>query len=71
MKNLLIASVALLGLAGAAVAQEAPDFYGQNPYAGTVDGTVKAGPAISGQASATFTSQDGFGGIQNDVRSGR
>jgi hypothetical protein len=51
MNKFLLASFAVLGLAGSAVAQEAPAFYGQNPYATTVDGS--ATHVVSGQANAT------------------
>jgi hypothetical protein len=62
MNKLLLASVALLGLAGSAVAQEVPAFYGQNPYAATVDGAQSHRQVVSGQASATVTDTDASAG---------
>jgi hypothetical protein len=61
MNKFLLASVALLGLAGAAVAQEAPAFYGVNPYATTVDGAQGASHSaqvVTGQANASVTGAD-------------
>lgn len=72
MNKFLLASVALLGLAGAAVAQEVPAFYGENPYATIVDGSqAGAMHVVSGQASATVTGVDGFNINQNENYSGK
>ena len=62
MNKFLLASVAVLGLAGAAVAQEVPAFYGENPYTATVDGSQSHGQIVSGQASATVTDTDASAG---------
>ena len=70
MNKILLASVALLGLAGAAVAQEVPAFYGETPYATTVDGS-QAGYTVSGQANATLAAADGFNINLNDNYSGK
>ena len=70
MNKILLASVALLGLAGAAVAQEIPAFYGETPYATTVDGS-QAGYTVSGQANATVPTTDGYNIHQNDNYSGK
>jgi len=72
MNKFLLASVALLGLAGAAVAQEVPAFYGENPYAQTVDGAqLGASHSVSGQASASLTTNGGFDINQNQNYSGK
>ncbi|MCO5162838.1 MAG: hypothetical protein M9939_17020 [Mesorhizobium sp.] len=55
MNKFLLASVAVLGLAGSAVAQEVPAFYGQNPYASTVDHSKPQRQTVTGQASAKVT----------------
>lgn len=55
MKKLIIASVAVLGFAGAAAAQEAPAFYGQNPYAASVEavqGASHSARIVSGDATS-------------------
>jgi len=70
MNKIILASVALLGLAGVAGAQEVPDFYGQNPYGQTVDGS-QVSVSVSGQASASLTGADGFQINQNENYSGR
>jgi hypothetical protein len=63
MNKFLLASVALLGLAGAAVAQEAPAIYGN--YEANVlnsDGSLAGAPRstiVSGQSSATVPGADG------------
>jgi hypothetical protein len=78
MNKLLIASVALLGLAGVAGAQEAPGFYGVNPYASTVDsaqGASHSAQVVTGQANATVTGADagaeGFNINRNQNYSGK
>ncbi|MBX3573707.1 MAG: hypothetical protein KF694_15255 [Mesorhizobium sp.] len=72
MSKFLLASVAVLGLSGVAAAQEVPAFYGQNPYATTVDGSqAGAQHVVSGQASATVTGTDGFNINQNENYSGK
>jgi len=72
MNKFLLASVAVLGLSGVAAAQEVPAFYGQNPYATTVDGSqAGASHTVSGQASATVTGVDGFNINQNENYSGK
>jgi hypothetical protein len=70
MNKFLLASVAVLGLAGVAVAQEVPAFYGENPYATTVDGSPAA-HIVSGQANATVPTTDGYNIHQNDNYSGK
>ncbi|MCO5162840.1 MAG: hypothetical protein M9939_17030 [Mesorhizobium sp.] len=61
MNKFLLASVAVLGLAGSAVAQEVPAFYGENPYAATVDlQQVSASHVVTGQANATVPGTDGY-----------
>jgi len=63
MNKFLIASVALFGLAGAAVAQEAPAIYGN--YEANIqnaDGSLSSAPGstiVSGQASATVPGVNG------------
>ena len=71
MNKILLASVALLGLAGAAVAQEVPAFYGESPYATTVDSQAGASHIVSGQANATVPTTDGYNVHQNDNYSGK
>ena len=71
MNKFLLASVALLGLAGVAGAQEVPAFYGVNPYGQTIEGSQAASHVVSGQASATVTGTDGFQINQNENYSGR
>jgi len=73
MNKFLLASVALLGLAGAAVAQEVPAFYGESPYAQTVDGAQATARSYvtSGQANATVTGIEGFNINLSDNYSGK
>ena len=72
MNKFLLASAAVLGLAGAAVAQEVPAFYGENPYAATVDGSQgRALHVVSGQANATVPGTDGFNINLNGNYSGK
>ena len=76
MNKFLLASVALLGLAGAAVAQEAPAIYGN--YEANIqnaDASVSGAPhssIVSGQANATVPgSNGGFNVNQSDNYSGK
>ena len=63
MNKFLLASVAVLGLAGAAVAQEAPAIYGN--YDANIlnsDGSQTGAPrstVVSGQANATVPGSNG------------
>ena len=73
MNKILLASVALLGLAGVAGAQEAPGFYGANPYAAHTDvthGTAHAATIVSDQTGPSLTT-DGFQINQNQNYAGR
>lgn len=78
MNKLLLASVALLGFAGVAAAQEAPALIYSDAFAQNVQNAGSA-PSTSGYASASVTSlQDatitGVGGFQintNQNYSGR
>jgi len=58
MKNLLIASVALFGLAGAAAAQEAPGFYGYNPYDAAIESGQIATRSITASDRVSTTASD-------------
>jgi cytoskeletal protein RodZ len=76
MNKFLLASVAVLGLAGAAVAQEAPAIYGN--YEANIlnsNGSVSGAPhssIVSGQASATVPGAGaGFNINQSDNYSGK
>ena len=76
MNKFLIASVALFGLAGVAVAQEAPAIYGN--YEANIqnsDGSLSSAPSssiVSGQANATVPgSNGGFNVNQSDNYSGK
>lgn len=72
MNKFLLASVAVLGLAGVAVAQEVPAFYGQDPYATTVDDSqARTSHIVSGQANATVPATDGFDINRNQNYSGK
>lgn len=73
MNKIVLASVALLGLAGVAGAQEVPAFYGQNPYGVTADaqGTVHSATIVSGQSGASLTGTEGFQINQNENYSGK
>ncbi|MCO5162839.1 MAG: hypothetical protein M9939_17025 [Mesorhizobium sp.] len=72
MNKFLLASVAVLGLAGSAVAQEVPAFYGENPYAATVDARqAGASHVVTGQANATVPGTDGFNINLNQNYSGK
>lgn len=63
MNKFLLASVALLGLAGTAVAQEAPAIYGNyEANIQNLDGSLAGAPRstiVSGQANATVPGADG------------
>ncbi|SMH51340.1 hypothetical protein [Mesorhizobium australicum] len=63
MNKIILASVALLGLAGVAGAQEVPAFYGVNPYGQTVDAsqqTAHSATIIRDQSNSTVPGADGF-----------
>jgi len=73
MNKLLLASAAVLGLAGVAGAQEVPGFYGENPYAattGTAQGTAHGATIVSGQTGASLTT-GGFQINQNQNYAGK
>lgn len=74
MNKFLIASVALFGLAGVAVAQEAAALYGQNNVSNS-DSAQTATPVraldASTTASVTVTGTDGFNINLSDDYSGK
>ncbi|MCA0249390.1 MAG: hypothetical protein LCH93_22500 [Proteobacteria bacterium] len=61
MKNLVIASIALFGLAGAAAAQEAPGFYGYNPYNATIESGQIATRSITASDRVSTVSDEAPG----------
>ena len=73
MNKLLIASVALFGLAGAAAAQEAPGFYGYNPYDAAIESGQIATRSVTASDSVgtTVSGPDGFQINQNQNYSGK
>ncbi|MCA0249389.1 MAG: hypothetical protein LCH93_22495 [Proteobacteria bacterium] len=73
MNKLLIASVALFGLAGAAAAQEAPGFYGYNPYNAAIESGQIATRSVmaSDSVGTTVSGPDGFQINQNQNYSGK
>ena len=73
MNKLLIASVALFGLAGAAAAQEAPGFYGYNPYNAAIESGQIATRSVTASDSVgtTVSGPDGFQINQNQNYSGK
>ena len=73
MNKLLIASVALFGLAGAAAAQEAPGFYGYNPYDAAIESGQIATRSVTASDSvgAAVSKTVGFQINQNQNYSGK
>jgi len=73
MNKLLIASVALFGLAGVAAAQEAPGFYGYNPYDAAIESGQIATRSVTASDSVgtTVSGPDGFQINQNQNYSGK
>ena len=63
MTKFLIASVAILGFAGVASAQQAPALYGSNYDAAVLNSysttPVQSGSTVSGSASAVSTTDQG------------
>jgi hypothetical protein len=74
MNKFLIASVAVLGLAGVATAQEAPAIYGQNNISNAETGLtvpLHRPLEISGARSVTASGGEGFQVNQSENYSGK
>jgi len=77
MRKFLLASVAVLGFAGVAAAQEAPaliysDAYAQNVQnAGSAPTDRTATASITSQQNASLPNQGGFNPLLNDNYSGK
>jgi len=74
MNKIILASVALLGLAGVAGAQEVPAFYGVDPYAPTADAaqsTSHSATIVREQSNSTVPSTDAYQINRNQNYSGR
>ena len=76
MNKILIASVALLGFAGVAAAQQAPALYGTNYSAAVLDAQAQTGPVsgnvVTGRQSVSAPGNDAPVNInQSDNYSGK
>ncbi|SMH51339.1 hypothetical protein SAMN02982922_4397 [Mesorhizobium australicum] len=74
MNKIILASVALLGLAGVAGAQEVPAFYGVNPYGQTVEASQQkahSATIVREQSNSTVPGHDGFQINRNQNYSGK